>query len=209
MKLGKLAWLAAAPWLAATAPPVWGGPAEEAPEGIEEVFVFGDRDNQTGSRLGLTIMESPATVEIIDGDAIRERLDTSVLEAVTRTAGFTNDAHHANGNQNIAARGFFGQGSVTKLFDGANYYNAFNTLCRGLRKKAVILANLFFAPKQCGARIVSTNYVTVTASRARTAPLRSSFLISVVPAPAPVISRPTPETQWPTATILLFEDARS
>lgn len=128
MKLGKLSLLAAVSWLAATAPAVYGGPAEEAPEGIEEVFVFGDRDNQTGSRLGLTIMESPATVEIIDGDAIRERLDTSVLEAVTRTAGFTNDAHHANGNQNIAARGFFGQGSVTKLFDGANYYNAFNTL---------------------------------------------------------------------------------
>ena len=128
MKLGKLSSLAAAPWLAATALAVYGAPASEAPEDIEEVIVLGDRDNETGSRLGLTIMESPATVEIIEGDMIRERLDTSVMEAVTRSAGFTNDAHHANGGQNIAARGFFGQGTVTKLFDGANYYNAFNTI---------------------------------------------------------------------------------
>ena len=73
-------------------------------------------------------METPATVEIIDGDTIRERLDTSILEAVTRSAGFTNDAHHAEGGQDVAARGFHTQGTVTKLFDGTNYYNAWNTI---------------------------------------------------------------------------------
>ncbi len=98
---------------------------------LEKITIHGERihtDNETGSRLGLTAMETPATVEIIEGDTIRERLDTSVMEAVTRSAGFTNDAHHAEGGSDIAARGFHGQETVTKMFDGTNYYNAFNTI---------------------------------------------------------------------------------
>ncbi len=67
-------------------------------------------------------------MEIIEGDTIRERMDTSIVEAVTRSAGFTNDAHHAEGGQDIAARGFHTQGTVTKLFDGTNYYTAWNTI---------------------------------------------------------------------------------
>ncbi|MYA09075.1 MAG: TonB-dependent receptor [Holophagales bacterium] len=97
----------------------------------DRITVYGKAVNPastTGSRLQLTVMETPATVDIIDGDTIRERLDTSVMEAVTRSAGFTNDGHPGNGSQNIAARGFRGQGTVTKMFDGTNYYNAFNTL---------------------------------------------------------------------------------
>lgn len=129
MKPRKLFLLAAAPWLTAAALAGDGAPAEEVPAAIEEVIVLAvNSDNETGSRLGLTLMETPATLEIIGGDTIRERLDTSVMEAVTRSAGFTNDAHHAEGGQDIAARGFHSQGTVTKLFDGANYYNAWNTI---------------------------------------------------------------------------------
>ena len=98
---------------------------------LEKITIHGESintDNETGSRLGLTSMETPATVEIIEGDTIRERMDTSVMEAVTRSAGFTNDAHHAEGGSDIAARGFHGQETVTKMFDGTNYYNAFNTI---------------------------------------------------------------------------------
>ena len=102
---------------------------EDDSEDLEEITIRGEAiDNRTGSRLGLTDMETPATVEVIDGDTIRERLDTSILEAVTRSAGFTNDAHHAEGGQDVAARGFHTQGTVTKLFDGTNYYNAWNTI---------------------------------------------------------------------------------
>jgi len=98
---------------------------------FEEIAIYGERidsDSATGSRLALTVMETPATVDIIDGNTIRERMDTSVMEAVTRSAGFTNDGHPGNGSQNIAARGFRGQGTVTKLFDSSNYYTAFNTI---------------------------------------------------------------------------------
>jgi iron complex outermembrane receptor protein len=101
------------------------------PGTIEEVLVFGTqgaRDSSTASRLNLTLLETPATVDVIDGEAIRARIDTSVLEAATRSAGFTNEANPGNGSSSIAARGFTGQGSVTKLYDGTSYYNAASTV---------------------------------------------------------------------------------
>ena len=107
------------------------GGAQDETTVTDRITVYGtpvSTVSETGSRLELTVMETPATVDIIDGDTIRERLDTNVMEAVTRSAGFTNDGHPGNGSQNMAARGFRGQGTVTKMFDGTNYYNAFNTL---------------------------------------------------------------------------------
>jgi len=98
---------------------------------IEEVSVLGQHLNtqsETGSRLNLTLMETPATVIVINGDTIRERLDLSVMEALTRTAGFTNEGNPGNGGQSIAARGFRGTGAVTNLFDGTNYYTAAGTI---------------------------------------------------------------------------------
>ncbi len=98
---------------------------------VEELIVFGTqgaRDSTTGSRLDLTLLETPATVDIIDGDAIRARGDTSVLEAATRSAGFTNESNPGVGSFSISARGFTGQGAVTKLYDGTNYYNAASTV---------------------------------------------------------------------------------
>ena len=83
----------------------------------------GSRETTTGSRLDLTVLETPATVDIIDGDAIRARMDTSVLEASTRSAGFTTESNPGNGSFSVCARGFCGQGAVTKLYDGTNYYN--------------------------------------------------------------------------------------
>jgi iron complex outermembrane receptor protein len=102
-----------------------------AAQPIEEVIVFGtqgSRETATGSRLDLTVLETPATVDIIDGEAIRARVDTSVMDAVTRTAGFTNEGNPGNGSSSIAARGFTGQGAVTKLYDGTNYYTAAGTV---------------------------------------------------------------------------------
>jgi iron complex outermembrane receptor protein len=109
------------------------GAAQGAAErsNIEEILVFGTqgaRDSSTASRLNLTLLETPATVDVIDGEAIRARIDTSVLEAATRSAGFTNEANPGNGSSSIAARGFTGQGSVTKLYDGTSYYNAASTV---------------------------------------------------------------------------------
>lgn len=106
---------------------VAGQPGQDASQGsesFEEIEVYGEnltKETSTGSRLGLTLMETPATVEIISGDDIRARNDLTGIEAVTRTGGFTNAAAPGNGGSSIAARGFTGQGVVTKLFDGTHY----------------------------------------------------------------------------------------
>ncbi len=47
---------------------------------------------------------------------------------MTRSASFTAEANPGNGHSSIAARGFRGQGTVTKLYDGMNYYTAAGTI---------------------------------------------------------------------------------
>ena len=72
----------------------------------------------TGSRLGLTPLETPASVSIISGDVIRERGDQSVADAKTRAVGVTMQGDPGNGGGSVVARGFGGVGSVMQLFDG-------------------------------------------------------------------------------------------
>ena len=105
--------------------------ADASKNSIEEILVIGKELNSTsesGSRLSLTLKEIPATVDIIDGDAMRIRHDVSLLEAVTRSAGFSGAGNPGNGGTSIAARGFAGQDAVTKLYDGNNYYTMASTI---------------------------------------------------------------------------------
>ncbi|MBA2125443.1 TonB-dependent siderophore receptor [Hyphomicrobium methylovorum] len=77
----------------------------------------------SGSRLGLTPLETPASVEVISGETIRERGQTSVVDAVTQNAaGFTSTASPGNGGTGLATRGFSGHGSVMQLYDGTRMY---------------------------------------------------------------------------------------
>ncbi len=95
----------------------------------EEVIVYGTTgltDSYTGSRLDLSVLETPATIDVIDGDAIRDRVDLSVNEAVTRSAGFTIDSNPGNGHSSIVARGFAGNNAVTKLYDGNQVFSISN-----------------------------------------------------------------------------------
>ncbi|MGO4314229.1 TonB-dependent receptor plug domain-containing protein, partial [Pseudomonas sp. KB_15] len=71
----------------------------------------------TGSRMGLTPLETPASVEVISGETIRARGDQSVREAVTRATGITGNPSPGNGGTSLTARGFAGQGSVMQLLD--------------------------------------------------------------------------------------------
>jgi len=92
----------------------------------EEVIVYGTQgamDSLSGSRLNLTVLETPATIDVIDGDAIRDRLDLSVTDAVTRSAGITTEANPGNGHSSMVARGFAGSNSVTKLYDGNQIFS--------------------------------------------------------------------------------------
>lgn len=72
----------------------------------------------TSSRLGLTPLETPASVFIMTGDAIRERGDRTVADAKTRAVGITMQGNPGNGGNGAAARGFVDTGSVMQLFDG-------------------------------------------------------------------------------------------
>lgn len=105
--------------------------AQEKQPLLEEVYVFGQKytdASDAGSRLGLSINEIPATIEVINGDAIRHRGDLSVLDAVTRSAGFIGNGNPGNGGTSITARGFTGQDAVTKLYDGNQYFTLAGTI---------------------------------------------------------------------------------
>ena len=62
--------------------------SEREAETITVTGVKTDLPTSTGSRLGLSIRETPASVEIMSGEVIRKRLDTSVLETVNPERGF-------------------------------------------------------------------------------------------------------------------------
>ena len=97
---------------------VTGKAAEPAPAGLAL-----DRPNTGGSRLDLTPLETPASIEVISGRTIRDRGQTSVIEAVTQNAtGFTSLAAPGNGGSSLATRGFAGHGSVMQLYDGTRLY---------------------------------------------------------------------------------------
>lgn len=72
----------------------------------------------TGTRLGLTSLETPASVSILSGALIRERGDPTVADAKTRAVGVTMQGDPGNGGGAVVARGFGGVGSVMQLFDG-------------------------------------------------------------------------------------------
>ncbi|NML32580.1 TonB-dependent receptor [Paraburkholderia antibiotica] len=77
-----------------------------------------------GSRLGLTSLETPASVERIDRATLVKRGDTSVVDAISRATGISAAPTPGNGGSTLAARGFIGSSSVTQLFDGVRPYGA-------------------------------------------------------------------------------------
>ncbi|NHH81263.1 TonB-dependent receptor [Burkholderia gladioli] len=82
------------------------------------------RPQETGSRLGLTPLETPASVEQIDRATLVERGDALIVDAVSRATGIAASPHPGNGDSELSARGFVGASSVTQLFDGVRPYGA-------------------------------------------------------------------------------------
>jgi iron complex outermembrane receptor protein len=77
----------------------------------------------TGSRLGLTRMQTPASVEVISAETIAERGQQNVLDAVTQNAtGITAIGDPGNGGVAFSTRGFTGVDSVKLLLDGTRLY---------------------------------------------------------------------------------------
>ncbi|MFZ5603394.1 MAG: TonB-dependent receptor [Pseudomonadota bacterium] len=92
---------------------------------LPAISVIGEREadttsfesiNSTGSRLGVSIKEIPASVEVIDRESMRERGDRTVVEAVSKAAGVTGGV--TGGTPGLfSVRGFTNNG-VTWLYDG-------------------------------------------------------------------------------------------
>ncbi|MEW9856578.1 TonB-dependent receptor [Novosphingobium sp. M1R2S20] len=106
-------------------------PAAREDDPTGEIIVTGVVDplqlnkvSEGGSRLNLTPLQTPASVEILDGDAIRLRGDLTVQDAAARATGIVNTSGVFG--YNLSARGFAGQNSVMQLYDGMRMYN--NTL---------------------------------------------------------------------------------
>ncbi|WP_418180875.1 TonB-dependent receptor plug domain-containing protein [Aliarcobacter lanthieri] len=90
-------------------------------EEIENSFGYLNQfkqENSSGSKLGLTIKETPASVEVINSKTMEQRGDTTVLQAVTKTTGMTagESGHGIGGKYGI--RGFVATPGVTFLNDG-------------------------------------------------------------------------------------------
>ena len=75
-----------------------------------------------GSNLGLTPMQTPASVDVITREQIEERGDASVVDAVSRAPGLSNLGHPGNGGSALSARGFTDASSVMRLYDGTRQY---------------------------------------------------------------------------------------
>jgi iron complex outermembrane receptor protein len=78
---------------------------------------------RSASRLGLTALETPASVDVIAGETTRLRGQNTVAEAVTQNAtGITTVAAPGNGNGAFTARGFSGPNSIQQLYDGTRLF---------------------------------------------------------------------------------------
>lgn len=80
-----------------------------------------------GSRLKLSALQTPGSVESQSGAQIRERGDVSVQDAISRATGISRTGTPGDGGTSLQARGFTGQGSVMQLYDGNRLYIGMGT----------------------------------------------------------------------------------
>ena len=92
---------------------------------VQSVTITADRDKRnapleqttsTGSRLGLSIKETPASVDVLSQETMQERGDRTMVEAVGKVPGM-NGARVGASHIGFSARGFIENG-VTWLYNG-------------------------------------------------------------------------------------------
>jgi iron complex outermembrane receptor protein len=87
-----------------------------------------DERNGTGSRLGLTARETPASVSSMDSADMAERVLVRAQDAAVRMPGVSEAPSPGNGGTSLSARGFAGHGSVAQLVDGTRLVTAAGTI---------------------------------------------------------------------------------
>ncbi|OZI67939.1 TonB-dependent receptor [Bordetella genomosp. 1] len=76
----------------------------------------------TGSLLGLTPFETPASIDVITETQLRERAPRSIGEAISQAPGISTMRHPGNGGAALSSRGFTDTNSVAQLYDGLRQY---------------------------------------------------------------------------------------
>lgn len=87
-----------------------------------------DERNATGSRLGLTARETPASVSALGSADIAERSLTRAQDVAIRMPGISEAPSPGNGGTSLSARGFGGHNSVAQLIDGTRLVVAAGTI---------------------------------------------------------------------------------
>ncbi|WP_445289307.1 TonB-dependent receptor [Variovorax atrisoli] len=77
-----------------------------------------DSEQEVGSRLSLTLRETPASVSVMSSEDIADRNLTRAQDAAVRMPGITESPAPGNGGTALVARGFVGHNSVVQLVDG-------------------------------------------------------------------------------------------
>ncbi|CAI8809138.1 iron complex outermembrane recepter protein [Pseudomonas sp. IT-P44] len=95
---------------------------------VDDETVNLDTPTTAGSRLNLTALETPASVESLTGEQIRARGDRSVQDAASRSTGISRTGTPGDGGTSLSARGFTGQNSVMQLYDGNRMYTGMGTV---------------------------------------------------------------------------------
>jgi iron complex outermembrane receptor protein len=78
-----------------------------------------ERRAKAGSRLDLAVGETPASVDVIDQDALRQRLESTTVEALDNAPGVV--GYYSFGTLNVSGRGFAGVFNSPVMFDGIRY----------------------------------------------------------------------------------------
>lgn len=76
----------------------------------------------TGSRLEMSPLETPASVDVLTRSDLEAHGDANVINALTRTTGITTMGHPGNTGSALSARGFTDSTSVMMLYDGLRQY---------------------------------------------------------------------------------------
>lgn len=87
-----------------------------------------DAPSATGSRLGLTARETPASVSSLGAADIAERSLSRAQDVAVRMPGITEAPAPGNGGTSLVARGFAGHNSVAQMVDGTRLIVASGTI---------------------------------------------------------------------------------
>ncbi len=103
---------------------------------VEEITVLGqgvgslrlDSANGAGSRLGLTELQTPASVDLVTREEITSKGDYSAIDSISRTAGISTSSNNGNGGMQVSSRGFNGHDTTVNTYDGVRLYIAAGTV---------------------------------------------------------------------------------